>query len=168
VRTGIVAAAVAVAAGACTSVPAVAPPHAPAFTDYTGTSGRFTVRIPAAWTRTTDGDASVFTGGSASIRVEQIPYGSASTEASFRADELPALSRNTPGFRLQWVGPATVPAGRAVLAEYTETVAGTAVVEEARRYELWQADQRMVLTLAASADHLAALDPVIRSFRWRL
>lgn len=39
--------------------------------------------------------------------------------------------------------------------------------EDVRRYELWRSDQRMVLTLAAPAGRLAALDPVIHSFHWR-
>jgi hypothetical protein len=93
-----------------------------------------------------------------------------STEASFRADELPGLQRTTSGFRLQWIGTTVLPSGRAVVADYAETTTdastGKTLERDVRRYELWHADQRAVLTLAGLGDS-AMSRAVIESFHWR-
>lgn len=139
----------------------------PAFVDYAPPSGVFSMKVPGGWVRSAVADATVFANRLDSLRIEQIPYGSESSEASFRADELPGLRRTTPGFRLHRVGTVALPAGSAVLAEYgaigTDPVTGRPVAQEVDRYELWHADQRAVLTLIGRA----AWATILRSFHWR-
>ena len=136
--------------------------------DYAPPSGVFAMKVPGGWVRSVVADATIFADRLASLRIEQIPYGSASSEASFRRDELPGLRRTTPGFRLRRLGTVALPAGSAVLAEYSAAgagpVAGRPITQEVRRYELWHADQRAVLTLTGRA---AAWASILRSFRWR-
>jgi hypothetical protein len=155
--------------------PAGETPGNQVFVEYAAPSGVFSVRVPRGWARTRTADAVTFTDRLSSVRVEQIPYGSASTEASFRSDELPNLRRSTPGFRLRKVGTVALPAGPAVVAEYTRTAAapdpvtGKAVEQAVARYELWHADQRVVLTLTRprGTGDAGPWRTVTRSFRWR-
>jgi hypothetical protein len=147
-------------------------PAAPAesVTAYVPPSGVYRIEAPAGWAKIGSPDGITFTGGLRSIRIEQIPSGSASTEASFRADELPYLRRSTRGFRLRRTGTIVLPAGTAVTADYTEIVTdaatGKPVERDVRRYELWHDDQRAVLTLSGLGDS-ALSHRVIESFRWR-
>jgi hypothetical protein len=189
----LAAAAAALSVSACTGTSSQSPPGSTAsthtlerspagsipgnqvFVEYAAPSGMFSVRVPRGWARTHTADAITFTGRLTSVRVEQIPYGSASTEASFRSVELPSLRRNTPGFRLGKVGTVALPAGPAVVAEYTRTSAAPdpvtrkAVEQAVARYELWHADQRVVLTLTSprGADNAGPWRTVTHSFRWR-
>jgi hypothetical protein len=188
----LAAAAAALSASACTGTSSQSPPGSTAsthtrgrspagspgnqvFVEYAAPSGAFSVLVPQGWARTRTADAIMFTDKLTSVRVEQIPYGSASTEASFRSVELPELRRSTPGFRLRKVGTVSLPAGPAVVAEYTRTAAapdpvtGRAVEQAVARYELWHADQRVVLTLTSprGADSAGRWRTVTHSFRWR-
>lgn len=170
-RVAVAVVAAALVASGCTGSAAshgtVSPPSAPALIDYAPTSGVFAIRVPAGWVRTAVAEATVFADRLGSLRIEQIPYGSASSEASFQADELPTLRRMTPGFRLRRVATVSLPAGTAILAEYaataTDPVTGRPVAQEVHRYELWHADQRAVLTLTGRG----AWATILRSFRWR-
>jgi hypothetical protein len=136
---------------------------------YSPPPGVYELEVPAGWAQIGSPDGITFTGGVRTIRVEQIPYGSATTEASFRADELPALRQQTPGFRLLQIGTTVLPAGSAVVADYTGTATdattGNAFQRDVRRYEIWHADQRAVVTLAG-LDDSALSRAVIESFRW--
>ena len=143
-----------------------------ALAEYTPPSGVFTLAIPRHWAGTRTPDGITFSHGLGSLRIEQIPYGSPSTEASFRSTELPGLRQTTPGFRLRRLDTVALPAGPAVLAEYAETVpdkpSGAGVERDVQRYELWRADQRVVLTLASPCRAAGALwRRVTRSFRWQ-
>ena len=140
---------------------------------YTPPSRIFTLAVPRHWTRTRIPDGIAFTHRLESIKLEQVPYGSPSTTASFRTNELPGLRQATPGFRLRGIDAVALPAGPAVLAQYAETVAdgptGAAVERDVQRYELWHADQRMVITLASPCEDDAAplWRRITESFRWR-
>lgn len=106
----------------------------------------------SGWARTDAVDATLFTDGLDRLSIEQIPYGSPSSDASFRSDELPSLRRSTPGFQLRKVGTVRLPAREVVLAKCTASAAdpasGTPVRQDVQRYELWHAGQRAVLTVA--------------------
>ena len=139
---------------------------------YASQSGVFTMAVPRRWARTRSPDGVTFSSGSDSLRFEQVPYGAAPTEALVRSGELDDVRRTTPGFRLRRLGTVALPAGSAVLLQYTDTIrdrAGSVVEREVRRYELWRADQRLVLTLASpcGADAAVLYRRVTDSVRWR-
>jgi hypothetical protein len=148
------------------------PPNAPTenLTEYVPPSGLYQIEVPVGWARIDSPDGITFSGGLHSIRIEQIPYGSAPTEASFLADELPLLRRTTPGFRLRRTGTTVLRSGTAVVADYTGTAtdasSGKPLQRDFRRYEVWHADQRAVLTLVSLGDSAMAR-AVVESFRWR-
>lgn len=146
----------------------------PDLVTYTPPAETYTLAVPSGWARTASPDGITFSHQLDSLRLEQVPYGSPSTTASFRSNELPGLRQASRGFRLRRIDTVALPAGPAVLAEYVETVvpgrpAGVAVERDVRRYELWHADQRVVLTMASPCEAAAA--PLWRrvtdSFRWR-
>lgn len=143
----------------------------PDLVGFAPSSHAFAMKVPRGWIRTTAADATVFTNELDRLSIEQIPYGSPSSEASFRSEELPTLRRLTPGFRLRSISTARLPAGPAILVQYTETAtdpaSGTPVIRDVQRYELWHADQRMVLTVASPPGRPGPWRAVLDSFQWR-
>jgi len=134
--------------------------------------GTYTLAIPGRWVRIRSADGITVSHRLDSLRLEQVPYGAPSTAASFRSDELPGLRQATRGFRLRRLGTVALPAGPAVLAQYDETVpgpGGPTVERDVQRYELWHADQRMVLTMASPCESASAplWRRIAESFRWR-
>lgn len=149
-------------------------PDNQAFIDYAAPSGGFTVKVPEGWARTASGNATTFTDKLNSVRVEQLPAAAAPTEASFRSGELPMLQQATAGFRLGKLRSVTLPAGPAVVADYTgssapDPVTGRSVEQDVQRYELWRGGQEVVLTLAGprGADNVDPWRTVTESLQWQ-
>src|SRR4051812_13202556 len=142
------------------------------FLDYTPPSGGYTVKVPEGWGRTGSDPDVTFTDKLNSVRIEQRPAAGPPTEASFRADELPALSRAA-GFGLRKVTTVGLPAGQALLVEYGDTsvrdpVTGRTLQRDVLRYEFWRGGREVVLTLAGpkGADNVDPWNTVSRSLRW--
>ena len=147
-------------------------PRQEALVAYAPPPGTYTLAIPGRWARISSPDGITVSHRLDSLRLEQVPYGSPSTAASFRSNELPGLREATRGFRLRRLGTVALPAGSAVLAQYDETVpgpGGPTVERDVQRYELWHTDQRMVLTMASPCGSAAAplWRRITESFRWR-
>jgi len=144
------------------------------FVGYTPPGGRFTVRVPEGWARTTNGGAVTFTDKLNSIRMEAVAVAAAPTVASASRTELPAIGVASRGFRPGTVTQVHRAAGTVVLLTYQadsspDPVTGKVVRDAVERYEFWRAGTTARLTLSgpAGADNVDPWRIVTDSFRWR-
>jgi hypothetical protein len=144
------------------------------FVAYTAPGGRFTVKVPEGWGRTTSGGAVTFTDKLNSITLASVPAATAPTVASVRAQELPAVVRSARNYEPGQVSLVRRTAGGAVLATYRadsapDLVTGKVVRDAVERYEFWQGGTAALLTLSGpvGADNVDPWRIVTDSLRWR-
>jgi hypothetical protein len=139
-----------------------------AYVAYSPPDGRYTIKVPEGWSRS-EAEATVsFTDKLNSVRIEVRPLATAPTDASARAQEVPAGAAGV------GVTDVALPAGPAVKATYQQDsapdpVTGRSRREAVERYSLWNAGTEVALTLAGpvGADNADPYRQITGSFRWR-
>ncbi len=149
-------------------------PDTQAYVVFSPASGRYQIKVPEGWARTTSGSAVMFSDKYNTIRVELRPAAAAPTVDSVKRTELPALVSSTLGYRPGSVSSVTRTAGPAVLIKYEAAsppnpVTGKSVLLDVERYELWAHGTEAVVTLSASvgSDNVDPWKIVTNSFTWK-
>ncbi|WP_431237480.1 hypothetical protein ACQ86B_22435 [Mycolicibacterium aichiense] len=133
--------------------------------------GVFTVSVPEGWARSTDGNATVFTDKTNTVRLEAGTRPSTPTVDSVKRDIRPGITPEAPGYSVKVVQRQ---AGPAVLATYQATsapnpVTGKTVTDEVQRYTFWHAGHTAVVTLAGpvGADNVDPWNTITNSLQWK-
>jgi hypothetical protein len=149
-------------------------PDTQAFVTYTPPGQSFSVQIPEGWSRTTSGQATLFTDKYNSIRVESIARPAAITVAYAQNTEIAGIRASTPNFSPGKVQSVQRKAGTAILITYRtdsapNPVTGKVAVEAVERYEFWRNGTEVVLTLSApvGSDNVDPWRKITDSFSWR-
>lgn len=146
------------------------------YVSYTPPGGRFTVKVPEGWARTSSGGAVVFSDKLNSVRVESAPAPAAPTVASATREELPRIQRASRNYQPGAVTLVRRAAGLAVLLSYRadappDPVTGKVVRDAVERYEFWNPATRteVILTLSGpvGADNADPWRTITDSLRWR-
>jgi hypothetical protein len=148
-------------------------PDTQVYVAWTPPGGGFTVKAPEGWSRTTQGQATVFADKFNSVRVEKAAAAAAPTVASVRSTDVPAVRGSSKHFTLRQVTQVHRKGGDAVLAEYQadsapDQVTGKSVPLDVQRYVFFRNGSKVVLTLsgAVGADNVDPWRIVTDSFRW--
>lgn len=167
---------------ASTAQPAPAPEVSPAgdipdnqaFVAYSPLSGGFSVKVPEGWARTEAGGAVTFTDKLNAIRIESRSATAAPTVASARADLLPAIAKQVPGYQAGDVTSVSRAAGTAVRITYlaqspTDPVTGKSGVDAVERYVFFHNGREVALTLSGpkGADNVDPWKIVTDSLTWK-
>ncbi len=144
------------------------------FLSYKSTSGRYQVKVPEGWARSTSKSAVSFTDKLNKIKIDLKPGTAAPTVGSARSTEVAALSKAELAFQLQSIQQVALPGGGAILITYRvnsepNQVTGKQYRLDVLRYEFFkngmQAD--MVLSSPVGADNVDPWNIVSRSFAWQ-
>lgn len=148
-------------------------PDTQVFVEYRSPLG-FALEVPEGWARTEPPDGVRFVDKYDAVAVTVTRGADRPTVAGVKGKEVFALTRRVRAVRVQRVRAVTLPAGDAVLVEYTSNSAPNAVTGKAVRLEnerfLFYRDGRLfALTLSApyGADNVDQWRRMSRSFRWR-
>jgi hypothetical protein len=143
------------------------------FVAYRLPGASFSVKVPEGWSRSTDGQAVVFTDKYNSVRVEALAAASAPTVASARSTEVPQIASAEPAYRAGSVTTVRRQPGRGVLVTYLRDSAPNPVTDKVvrdavERYEFWHNGEEAVLTLSGpkGADNVDPWRTVTDSLRW--
>jgi hypothetical protein len=149
-------------------------PDTQVYVPFTSPDGVFTVSVPEGWARSADGNATVFTDKTNSVRLESVPQPSAPTLDSVKTQELPAIAAATSGYQPGAVSVVQRKAGPGVLATYWVTsapnpVTGKTVTDAVERYEFWHAGHTAIITLSGpvGADNVDPWMTITNSPQWR-
>lgn len=161
-------------ATASESNPAGDIPDTQVYVPYTTPDGSFTVSVPEGWARSTEGNATVFTDKTNTVRLESGSRPTAPTTASVTTDVLPAIAAETPGYQPGSVTVVQRKGGPAVLATYkasspTNPVTDKSVTDAVQRYEFWHATHTAVITLSGpvGADNVDPWNTISDSLQWK-
>ena len=164
----------AASASASETNPAGDIPDTQVYVPFTSPDGVFTVSVPEGWARSTDGNATVFTDKTNTVRLESVPQPTAQTVESVKTQVLPAIAANTPGYQPGSVSVVQRKAGPAVLATYqatspTNPVTGKTATDEVQRYEFWHAGHTAIITLSGpvGADNVDPWNTITDSLQWQ-
>ena len=148
-------------------------PDNTAFVAFRPPAGRYEIKVPEGWARTSAGDAFTFTDKLNTVRVETVPANAAPTVESAKATEVPKIQSGAPKFALQKVQTVTRKGDDAVLITYkanspVDPVTGKVVPDAFERYEFYRDGTEAVLTLSGpvKADNVDPWRTVSDSFRW--
>lgn len=143
------------------------------YVPFTAPEGLFAVSVPQGWSRSSQGNAVVFTDKLNNARFETVPRAQAPDIAAATAQEVPAIQASTPGYQPGQVSMVSRAAGPAVLVTYQASsapnpVTGKAVTDTVERYEFWKSGQEAVVTLSGppGADNVDPYRMITGSFRW--
>jgi hypothetical protein len=144
-----------------------------AFVAFQHPQGKFEIKVPEGWARSTEGKTYVFTDKLNSVRLETVPAPAAPTVAAARASEVPPIQAAARNFSLLKVSTAHRRAGAAVVITYkadsaVDPVTNKVVPDAVERYEFWRAGTEVVVTLSGpvGADNVDPWRTVTDSFRW--
>jgi hypothetical protein len=148
-------------------------PDNTAYVPFRPTGGQYEIKVPEGWARTVSGDVVSFTDKLNTVRVETVAAGSAPTDASAKATEVPTIQAASQRFSLQKVETVKRKAGDAVLITYkadspVDPVTGKVVPDAVERYEFWKNGTEVVVTLTGpvKADNVDPWRTVTDSFKW--
>jgi hypothetical protein len=137
-------------------------------------AGKYTIKVPEGWARTTSGGAISFTDKLNTIRVETVPAAAAPTVASATSTEQPQIAQTASGYKAGKVTLVSRKSGPAVLITYQATSAPNAVTGKTiglavERYELWKNGTEAIVTLSGptGADNVDPWKIVTDSFTWK-
>ena len=149
-------------------------PDSQVYVVQTDPAGKYTVKVPEGWARTTSGTAVSFTDKLNTIRVETAPAAAAPTVASATATELPKIAQTASQYKAGKVSLVSRTSGPAVLITYEETSAPNAVTGKTirlavERYEFWANGTEAIVTLSGpvGADNVDPWKLVTDSFTWK-
>jgi hypothetical protein len=148
-------------------------PDNTAYVPFRPAGGQYEIKVPEGWARTVAGEAVSFTDKLNTVRVETVAAGSAPTDASAKATEVPTIQAASQRFSLQKVETVKRKAGDAVLITYkadspVDPVTGKVVPDAVERYEFWKNGTEVVVTLTGpvKADNVDPWRTVTDSFKW--
>ena len=172
-------------ANTTTSAPAGVNPNAPeivapgdipdtqVYVTLAGPGGRYSIKVPEGWSRTTVGNTATLTDHYNSVAATATRVATAPTASSVRTTEVPRLQREVPNFELVKVETVQRSAGPAVLISYRagsarDPVTGKRVALDVERYEFWRNGTQVTLTLsgARGSDNVDPWKTVTDSFAW--
>jgi len=140
----------------------------------TGPAGKFTIKVPEGWARTTSGTAVSFTDKLNTIRFETVAASAAPAVASATASELPVIARTVSQYQAGTVSLVQRKSGPAVLITYKATSAANAVTGKTirlavERYEFWSKGTEAIVTLSGpvGADNVDPWKLVTDSLTWK-
>jgi hypothetical protein len=149
-------------------------PDTQVFVRYTSPAGGYTLEVPEGWARTTDGAGVRFVDKLDGVQVALTGAAAAPTAATVRAGAAAALERSGRAVKVNKVRDVKLPAGPAVLIEYSsnsepDPVTGKQVRLEDNAYLFFRGGNLATLTLWAplGADNVDQWLQMARSFRWR-
>lgn len=163
-------------AGATTSEtnPAGDIPDSQVYVPFTLPDGSFTVSVPEGWSRSTDGNATVFTDKTNTVRLESLAQPTAPTVQSVKTQVVPAIAAATPGYQPGSVSMVQRDAGPAVLATYQATSPPNGVIDKlitdaVQRYEFWHAGRTAIITVSGpvGADNVDPWSTITNSVVWQ-
>jgi hypothetical protein len=148
-------------------------PDNQAFVLFTDDSGRYELKVPEGWARTSAGSAVTFTDKLNTVTVVTSESSTAPTVDSVTRDQVPALHSAEQNFQLTDVTTFTRSGGQGVLVRYgadsqANAVTGKVLREEVERYGFWKAGREADLTLRApqGSDNVDPWKIISDSFRW--
>lgn len=148
-------------------------PDNQAYVAYAPPGGRFTVKVPEGWSRSSAGGAVTFTDKLNAIRVETKAAKAPLTARGARQTELPKLASSVLGFRPGKVSTVARKAGTAVRITYlakakTDPVTGKTGQDAVERYVFFHYGKDVILTLSGpkGADNVDPWKIVTDSVTW--
>lgn len=172
--------------GSATTVSGAVDPNAPevvapgdipdtqVFVPFAGPGGRYSLKVPEGWARSTVGTTVTLTDHYNSVRVVISSVAAAPTEPEVRATEIPVLRHAVSNFELVKVETVHRTSGRAVLVSYRagsdrDPVTRKRVALDVERYEFWRNGTQVTLTLsgARGSDNVDPWKTVTDSFAWK-
>jgi hypothetical protein len=148
-------------------------PDNTAFVAFRAPTGRYEIKVPEGWARTSTGDTFTFTDKLNTVRVETVAASAAPTVESAKSTEIPKIQSGAQKFSLQKVQTVRRTGGDAVLITYranspVDPVTGKVVPDAFERYEFYRNGTEAVLTLSGpvKADNVDPWRTVTDSFRW--
>src|SRR4051794_21671445 len=120
---------------------------------YAPPGGRYTVKVPEGWSRSTSAQSITFTDKLNSMTLRTLPAAAPMTAAEAKGVEVARLARTIKGFRLDRVSTVHRKAGPAIRIAYTapgtpNRVTGKAVTDAVERYIFFHGGDDLVLTLS--------------------
>jgi hypothetical protein len=162
-------------AGAVGAAAAATPgdiPDTQAFVTFRSTTGGYALDVPEGWARAVQGTDVRFVNALDGLQVTVTNAAAAPTTGS-AANEVAALRKQAPGVRIMTVTNVRLPAGPAVLVQYTsnserDPVTGKRAALENQAFLLHKNGKRAALMLWAplGADNSDQWQRIARSFRW--
>lgn len=148
-------------------------PDTQAFVPFTPPGDLFTVSVPEAWARTTDGAATIFTDKANTVRIETAVRADAPNTESVAVDELPAIAASTAGYRPAVVNTVQRKAGLVIVITYqgdsaADPVTGKTRTDTFERYDYWRSGHEVILTLSGpvGADNVDPWRTITDSLQW--
>lgn len=148
-------------------------PDTQAFVTYSSPAG-FSMQVPEGWARTERSDGVTFADKYDTIDAAVAAHATAPTVASVRAREAAELVKTGRAVKIESISEAKLPAGPAILIEYSSNsepnaVTGKQLRLENHRYLIDRGDRLATLNLAAplGADNADQWNHIAHSFRWR-
>ena len=143
------------------------------FVRFTPHGSNFSVRVPEGWAQSSAGGSVAFTDKLNTIRMQELPAGTAPTVKAAKQNELAQLAQSVKGFKAGTVTTVTRPAGQAVRITYLaqakpNAVTGKAGTDAVERYVFFHNGKDLVLTLSGpkGADNVDPWMIVTSSVRW--
>jgi len=148
-------------------------PDTQVFVAYRSADGQYQLEVPEGWARSTQGADVSFVDKLDGIRVAITPAPAAPTAASARTNEVATLLKSGRAVQVDKVQDVQLPAGAAVLVEYSsnsdpDPVTNKQVRLENNMYLFFQNGKLATLTLWAplGADNVDQWQRIAQSFRW--
>jgi hypothetical protein len=148
-------------------------PDTQVFVKIAGPGGRYLLKVPEGWSRTTAGATTTLTDHYNSVNATTTKVATAPTAATARTAEVARLQRAVPNFELVKVVTVKRTAGQAVLISYragsaADPVTGKRVAIDVERYEFWRNGTQVTLTLsgARGSDNVDPWKTITDSFAW--
>jgi len=149
-------------------------PDTQVFVSFAGPGGRYSLKVPEGWARSTVGTTVTLTDHYNTIRATINPVRVAPTASEAKATEVPLLRRTVSNFELVKIDAVNRTAGRAVLVSYRagsapDPVTGKRVAIDVERYEFWRSGTQVTLTLsgARGSDNVDPWKTITDSFAWK-
>lgn len=148
-------------------------PDNQAFVTYRSAAGGYQLEAPEGWARTETGPGVAFVDKLDGVKVAISNAATAPTAATARANEVVALQQSGRAVQVKSVKDVTLPAGPAVLVDYTSNsepgaVTGRQVRLEDNAYLIFKDGKLATLTLWApqGTDNVDQWQRIAQSFRW--
>jgi hypothetical protein len=148
-------------------------PDSQVFITYRSTDGQYQLEVPEGWARSTQGADVSFIDKLDGVKVTITQASAAPTAASVRTNEAAALLKSGRAVQVDKIQDVQLPAGAAVLVEYSsnsdpDPVTGKQVRLENSMYLYFQNGKLAALTLWAplGADNVDQWQRISQSFRW--
>jgi hypothetical protein len=148
-------------------------PDNQAYVAFSPAGGRYSVKIPEGWSRTSSGTTTSFSDKLNKIQISAATASTQPTVASVKSTDVPSVTHTVPTFAMGKVSEVTRRGGKAILLTYQgdsapDPVTGKVVRDAFERYTFYRAGRRVDLTLSGptAADNVDPWRIVSDSVRW--